>query len=254
MTLELYSTNMGILYIALLMGILYIALLTILASGIGTLTGFGTSTIMVPILLFFLPLPETFLLVGFIHLFGDIWKMVLFRNGFRWELILTFGIAGIITTYLGANTVFSVSEKLLSQILGFFLVAYALFLFFKPTFIIRKSPITAASGGVLAGLFGVGGTIRGVFLTAFDLPKSVYIVTAGAIAFLIDTTRITTYILNDVMLEQQFILGFLLFIPASFIGARGAKRIVDYIPQKKFRTVITIFLFLIGIKFLVAPA
>ncbi len=45
------------------MGILYITLLTILAGGVGTLTGFGTSTIRVPILLFFLSLPQTLLLV-----------------------------------------------------------------------------------------------------------------------------------------------------------------------------------------------
>jgi hypothetical protein len=45
------------------MEILYITLITILAGGVGTLTGFGTSTIMVPILLFFLPLPQTLFLV-----------------------------------------------------------------------------------------------------------------------------------------------------------------------------------------------
>jgi len=239
------------------MEILYITLLTILASGIGTLTGFGTSTIMVPILLFFLPLPQTLLLVGVIHWFGDIWKMVLFKKGFRWKLILTFGIAGIAATYVGANLVFSVSEKLLSRILGVFLVAYALFLFFKPTFKIPKSSITAISGGALsgffAGLFGVGGAIRGVFLTAFDLQKTVYIATAGAIAFFIDTARIATYVLSNVTLERQFLWGFLLFIPASFLGARAAKKIVDRVPQKKFRMVIAVFLFLVGLKFLLFP-
>jgi len=64
------------------MEILYITLITILAGGVGTLTGFGTSTIMVPILLFFLPLPQTLLLVGIIHWFGDIWKMFFSGKGF----------------------------------------------------------------------------------------------------------------------------------------------------------------------------
>ena len=237
------------------MEIIYIALLTILASGIGTLTGFGTSTIMVPVLLFFLPLPQTLLLVGIIHWFGDIWKIVFFKKGFNWKLILTFGIPGIAASYLGASIIFSVSQKLLSQILGGFLVTYVLFLFFKPRFKIPKSTISALSGGSLsgffAGIFGVGGAVRGVFLSAFDLPKAVYISTAGAIALFIDLTRITTYLLNDVTLGRQFLLGFLLFIPASFIGAAAAKKIVDRIPQNKFRMVIVIFLFLIGLKFLI---
>jgi len=239
------------------MEILYITLLTILASGIGTLTGFGTSTIMVPVLLFFLPLPQTLLLVGIIHWFGDIWKIILFKKGFNWKLILTFGIAGIATSYLGASMVFSISEKLLSQILGVFLVAYVLFLFFKPTFKIPKNSITAVSGGALsgffAGIFGVGGAVRGVFLSAFNLPKAVYITTAGAIAFFIDTTRIATYVLNSITLERQFLWSFLLFIPASFLGAKVAKKIVGHIPQKKFRMVIAIFLFLVGLKFLLFP-
>jgi len=240
------------------MEIIYIALLTIVAGGVGTLTGFGTSTIMVPILLFFFPLPQTLLLVGVIHWFGDIWKIVFFKKGFNWKLILTFGIAGIAASYLGASIVFSVSEKLLPQILGGFLIAYVLFLFLKPKFKIPKNTLTALSGGGLsgffAGIFGVGGAVRGVFLSAFDLPKAVYISTAGAIALFIDSTRITTYLLNNVTLERQFLWGFLLFIPASLIGAGVAKKIVDRIPQDKFRIVISVFLFLVGIKFLLFPS
>lgn len=239
------------------MEILFITLLTILASGIGTVTGFGTSTIMVPVLLLFLPLPETLLLVGIIHWFGDIWKMVLFRTGFRWKLILAFGIPGIAASYVGASLVFSASAKLLSQILGAFLIAYVLFLFIRPTFKLPKGSLTAASGGALsgffAGLFGVGGAIRGAFLTAFDLQKTVYIATAGAIAFFIDTTRIATYLLNDVVPERQYLWGFLLFVPASFLGASIAKKIVDRIPQNRFRMVIAIFLLLVGLKFLFFP-
>ncbi|OGH58971.1 MAG: hypothetical protein A2725_04470 [Candidatus Magasanikbacteria bacterium RIFCSPHIGHO2_01_FULL_33_34] len=236
------------------MEILYISLLAVFASAVGTFTGFGTSTIMVPVLLFYLPLPQTLLLVGIIHWFGDIWKILFFKKGFNWKLILTFGIAGMVASYLGASIIFSISEKLISQILGGFLIAYVLFLFLKPKFKIPNGTLNALSGGVLsgffAGIFGVGGAIRGVFLSAFDLPKAVYISTAGAIALFIDSTRIITYLLNNVILEWQFFWGFLLFIPASFIGAWLAKKLVDRIPQNKFRIVIAIFLFLIGIKFL----
>ena len=76
--------------------IIFIALLTLLASVIGTLAGFGISTIMVPILLIVFPLPQTLLLVGIIHWFNDIWKMLLFRKGIRWNLFLAFGLPGIL--------------------------------------------------------------------------------------------------------------------------------------------------------------
>lgn len=146
------------------MEILYITLLTVIAGGVGTLTGFGTSTIMVPVLLLFLPLAPTLLLVGIIHWFGDIWKIALFREGVRWRLILLFGAPGVILTFLGARLVFSVSETLLSRILGGFLVAYVAFLFFNPSFKFRQNALTAVTGGALsgffAGIFGVGGAMR----------------------------------------------------------------------------------------------
>jgi len=239
------------------MEIVYIALLTILASGIGTITGFGTSTILIPILLLYLPLPETLLVVGVIHLSGDIWKMILFRKGFDWKLVLTFGITGIITSYIGAMIVFSASQDILLRILGGFMLAYVIFLLFKPGFKIPKKNMTAITGGGLsgffAGIFGVGGAIRTLFLSAFDLPKAVFIATTGAIAFLIDSTRITTYLVNGVRLDDLFLWGFLAFIPASFAGTALAKKVVDKIPQKWFRMVVALFLFVMGIKFLIFP-
>jgi uncharacterized membrane protein YfcA len=236
------------------MTILSIALLTFVAAGIGTLTGFGTSTIMVPVLLVVYGLPQTLLLVGIIHWFGDIWKIILFKRGFRWKLVLSFGGAGIIATFLGARILFAAPEELLSRILGGFLAAYVIFLFLKPGFKVPKSTVTALGGGALsgfcAGIFGIGGAVRSAFLSAFDLDKSVYIATAGAIALAIDTTRIGTYLSGGVRLRSDILWGLLLFIPASFLGAFGAKRIVEKIPQARFRTVIAVFLLLVGIKLL----
>ena len=237
------------------MEILYITLLTILASAVGTLTGFGTSTIMVPVLLLFMPLPQTLLLVGIIHWFGDIWKMLLFRKGFNWRLIILFGAVGIVGSYAGANIVFSVSGQVLSQILGGFLILYALFIFLKPAFKIPQTNLTALGGGALsgflAGVLGVGGAVRGAFLSAFDLPKAVYLATAGAIGFFVDITRLTAYIANGVKLEPALLWGFVLFIPASLLGAKWAQKIVHHIPQKKFRALIAVFLLLVGLKFLI---
>ncbi|MFP4681078.1 MAG: sulfite exporter TauE/SafE family protein [Chitinispirillaceae bacterium] len=237
------------------MEIAIITIITIIASAAGTLTGFGTSTIMVPVLLLFLPLSQTLLLVGVIHFFGDIWKVLFFRKGFDLKLIFTFGAAGIVLSFLGASLVFAASEVLLYRILGGFLLGYVAFLFLKPDFKVKANTFTALAGGglsgFLAGIFGVGGAVRAAFLSAFNLPKAVYISTAGAIALFIDLTRIGTYIINEVSLDARYLRGFLLFIPASFAGAAAAKKIVDRIPQRQFRMVIAVFLFLVGLRFLV---
>ncbi|HXV25952.1 MAG TPA: hypothetical protein VED46_17065 [Alphaproteobacteria bacterium] len=54
------------------MNIVQIGLSTLLASSVGALTGFGTSTIMVRVMVSFLPLPQALHFVGIIRWFGDI--------------------------------------------------------------------------------------------------------------------------------------------------------------------------------------
>lgn len=239
------------------MEIVLILILVVFASAVGTLTGFGTSTVMVPVMVIFYPLPQTLLFVGIIHWFGNLWKLVLFREGIQWKLILSFGIPGIAATFLGALLVFNVSSHLLSRILGGVLIGYVVYLLFKSSFRIPPNLFTGVCGGALsgflAGIFGIGGAVRSMFLTAFDLPKAVYLATAGAIAIFIDTTRMTTYLAKGTRLESMLLWGLLLFIPASFLGAKIAQRVVDKIPQQHFRKVIAIFLLLAGLKLLIWP-
>lgn len=237
--------------------IILIALLTLLASIIGTLAGFGISTIMVPILLMVFPLPQTLLLVAIIHWFNDIWKMLLFRKGIRWNLFLAFGLPGIFTSFIGSSLSLRISQEILSRALGIFLIAYVLFITFNQTFKFSQRLSVAISGGALtgffAGIFGIGGEINAVALSAFNLEKAVYIATAGAISFIIDSTRIVTYIEGGTRLDSDILSGFLIFIPASLIGAMIGRRVIEKIPQEKFRNFVAIFIFLFGIKLIIFP-
>ncbi len=239
------------MYIAL------ITILTIMASAVGTMTGFGTSTIMVPVLLLVYPAPQTILFVCIIHWFGNLWKLLLFRRGFQWKLILCFGLPGIAAAYLGASLMFNISPGVLSRILGGFIIVYVVYLFLKGSFRVKESIGASVCGGALsgflAGIFGIGGAVRAMFLSAFNLPKAVYIATAGAIAIIVDSTRLTTYIVRGARLEPRLLWTMPLFIIASFIGAQIAKRIVDKIPQKHFRPVVAVFLFLVALKLLFFP-
>lgn len=236
------------------MEILLILALVFGASVFGTVSGFGISTIMLPVLLIFYPRAETLLLVGIIHWCNDIWKILLFRKGIVLWLIVTFGLTGIAASYFGASLAFMVDEILFSKIIGCFLLAYVIFILLKPSFKLTKTKRTALIGGgfsgFLAGVSGMGGTARSAFLTSFDLPKPVYIATGGAIAFLIDITRLGTYLYRGARVEAPLLFGLVVFIPASFLGAKLGRNIVGKIPQKHFRKVIAIFLLLVGIKLL----
>ncbi|MFZ5907357.1 MAG: sulfite exporter TauE/SafE family protein [Nitrospirota bacterium] len=239
------------------MEIVYISLLTLVAATLGTITGFGTSTIMIPVLVIFLPPVEAIFLVAIIHWFGNIWKVALFRKGIDVKLIFLFGMVGLATSYLGASISLGSNEKMLIRLLGMFLAGYSIFLIFRSKFRVSAGIGTALSGGALsgffAGMFGIGGAIRSLFLSAFDLPKAVYIATAGAIGLMVDATRIIAYFTGGAMLAQKLWWGLLVFVPVSFAGAKIAKKIIEKLPQEKFRKVIAVFLFAIGLKLILFP-
>jgi uncharacterized membrane protein YfcA len=239
------------------MELLFILILVIAASAIGTVTGFGLSTVMIPVMVLVYPMPETLLFVGAVHWFNDLWKLVLFREGIRWGLILSFGLPGIVATVIGARLLFTIPGTALQRILGVFLIGYVVFLFAKSAFKVRQSTAVAMTGGALsgffAGVFGMGGAIRALFLSAFDLPKAVYLATAGAIAIAIDTPRLVTYVGQGTRLDSLLLWGMLLFVPASFLGARFGKGLLERIPQKHFRKIVAAFLFMVGLRLLIRP-
>ncbi len=235
--------------------LIMLCLLTLFASAIGTATGFGTSTVMIPVMVLFVPPPIALLFVGIVHLCGDIWKVLLFKRGLDWKLILGFGLSGIAASFLGASLSLQVQGFPLKRILGAFLILYVTFLFLKREWALPKTHGTAVCGGALSGLFagffGVGGAVRGAFLTAFNLPKEVYIFTSGLIALFIDATRVSRYIWGGTRLEQDLLIALILSIPVSFIGAHVAKRFLTRVPQKYFRIFVGIFLGLVGAKLLI---
>jgi uncharacterized protein len=237
--------------------IIAISALTLVGSAIGTLTGFGTSTIMIPALLFWYPLPQTLLLVGLIHLVGNVWKMLFFRSGIQWHLLLLFGLPSVLAGFAGATLASSVDQMLLQRFLGAVLIAYMLFLVMKRSWKLHAGIAVAFVGGTLsgfmAGMFGVGGAVRGAFLRAFGLPKDAFIFTAASIALVTDSTRLITYTADQISLPPLLWWGMAVFLPVSLLGSWIGQRIVKRMPESAFQIVVAVFLGLSGVKFLLLP-
>ena len=234
--------------------IIGVALLVTIAGTMSTITGFGTSTISIPILLNFYSLQETILFVGLIHFAGTIWKMVLFRKGFQTDFFVSFGIPAIIASYIGAQTLFRIPAGLASKLLGAFLIVYVFVILLWSDRILKKNRVTNASGGILsgffAGIFGMGGAIRAVFLSAYNLPKTVYLFTTNSIAFSIDAVRLSTYLTTGLQLPTVLWISLIIALPFSLAGAWLARSVVHRIPQKYFRIIVGLALGVAGIKLL----
>lgn len=233
--------------------IIALLLLTFVASFIGTLAGFGSSLIMLPVVVFYFPLPIALLFVGIIHLFNDFWQVLLFKKSANRKLLVTFGIPGIAFSLLGASVIINQNQETILQILGYSIITYVAIILIKPKFKIPNNVLSSFLGGSLSGFFagitGISGPVRSIFLSSFDLPKETYLVTSGVIAIMIDSTRLYIYHTGGAELPDSLLEYMVLFIVISFIGAEIAKRFVNKIPQEEFRKFIAFFLLLVGIKF-----
>jgi len=219
---------------------------------IGTMAGFGSSTVFLPLALLFVDFQIALVLVAFLHIFGNIGRISFFRHGLDKALIIKFGIPSVILTIIGALLVSHIPQDILKGLLGIFLIAYASYSLWKENFSVSPTTTNAIIGGglsgFLAGLIGTGGALRGAFLTGFKLSKEKYIATAAAIALAVDLTRIPVYI-SEGFLKSEYYWYLPILLVIAFAGSFTGKIIVKRIPQKQFRKFVLIAIFLIGIKF-----
>ena len=219
---------------------------------IGTMAGFGSSTVFLPLALVFFDFKTALVLVALLHIFGNISRFSFFRRGLHAHMLISFGIPSVIFTIIGALSVSYLSQTILKGLLGIFLAAYALIFLVKEKLKIKSTLTNSIIGGglsgFLAGLIGTGGALRGAFLTAFGLPKESYIATAAVIALMVDMTRIPIYFASGFLDNKHFWYIPLLFLMA-IAGSYTGKNIVSHMSQKLFRKIVLLGVLAIGIKF-----
>ena len=210
---------------------------------VGTVAGFGTSTIFLPIALFFVDFKTALVLVAISHLSGNIGATTFFRHGMDKKLLLIFGVPSVLLTIIGAYLVVYVPQKILIVALGFFLFLFSIIFLLRPKFRVNANRINTIFGGALSGLLqglvGIGGPIRSAFLISYDLDKYRYIATLAALAVVIDLTRIPIYLNND-FLQAQYYYYVPVLIFLGIIGSYLGKRLVNLIPQELFKKLVLI--------------
>jgi uncharacterized protein len=239
--------------------IILLCFVTFFASMIGTLIGFGVSTLMIPVIQFIFSPLQTLLVTGIIHWFNSLWRFLLFRKYINKKLILLFGIPNIIAAFIGAHLIFFAAQSLFGRLLGIFLVMYAVILIVLPFFKIPRNPFVSIIGGILsglsAGMFGIAGELRGAFLITYDMPPQAYIATLGVIGILVDTTRVAKYLSQQPsLLPSGMLIGLLLAIIISFGGAWFTEQyIIGRVKAENFRIIVSISLIAIGVKLIFFP-
>ncbi len=228
--------------------------LALIAEIIGTIGGFGSSVFFVPIANFYFDFESVLGLTAIFHLSSNLSKIVLFKKGLDKRLLLNMGIPSVLFVLIGGMLTKVFNNTFLEVFLGIFLVIIALLFLIKKELVINPIRRNAIIGGSLsgfsAGLLGTGGAIRGLTLTAFNLEKSVFIATSAFIDFMIDFSRTFVYYFNGYIHKHDLIYVPFLFV-IGIVGTALGKKILQYIPQDKFKKISLSLILLIGLLTLI---
>lgn len=216
-------------------------LLALISEIIGTVSGFGSSILFVPIASLFFNFKTVLGITAVFHVFSNLSKIVLFRKGIDKTIALKLGVPAVIFVLIGAwlTTLLSVSKaELFMNVLLVALSVYLLYNFDKP---VKQTNANLYTGGMmsgfLAGLVGTGGAIRGITLAAFQLPKDIFIATSALIDLGVDGSRAVIYVTNGYFPREYWaLLPFL--IGVSIIGSYIGKVILKYTSEKVFRYIV----------------
>lgn len=193
-----------------------IIIISILAFFVAILTffsGFGLGTILTPVFMLFFPVELAIALVGVVHFFNNIFKLLLVGRNADKAVLLKFGVPAVLAAILGSWLLLNITDmqplfsyhafgkqfqvfpvKFMVSILLIIFACMDLIPYFKKLqFGKDKLPIGGALSGFFGGLSGNQGALRSAFLIKAGLSKEAFVATAVVVSTFVDFTRLSVY-------------------------------------------------------------
>lgn len=215
--------------------------LAFLSEIIGTISGFGSSILFVPIASLFFDFKTVLGITAVFHVFSNLSKIVLFRKGINKEIALKLGIPAVIFVIIGAWLTTLIPTEKLSLFMNMAIVLLSIYLMINFNKPIQQNNTNLYIGGTisgfLAGLVGTGGAIRGITLAAFQLPKEIFIASSALIDLGVDSSRTAIYVSSGYFKKEYlFLIPFLIGI--SILGSYIGKLILVKTSERIFRFIV----------------
>lgn len=230
------------------------ALLALFSEIAGTVSGFGSSMTFVPIANLFFDFYSVLGITALFHLSSNTSKLYLFKENIDWKIVFKIGIPAVV--FVAAGAYFSDFFKIayIESVFGIVMVVLCLLFLLKPNLKLNptnfNAVLTGGLSGLFAGLFGTGGAVRGIALSAFRLNKNIFIATSAFIDLGVDLTRSIIYIFKGyVHSHDLFIIPVLLVV--GFVGSYLGKKVLDKINEKVFSKMVLVLILISGISLVV---
>jgi uncharacterized membrane protein YfcA len=222
----------------------------LLSEIIGTVSGFGSSILFVPLASLFFDFKLVLGITAVFHVFSNLSKIALFRKGIDKNIVIKLGTPAVIFVTIGALLTTIIPSKQIELVMNIILVFLSIYLIINFNRTIKQSNanliIGGLASGLIAGVAGTGGAIRGITLSAFQLRKEVFIATSAFIDLGVDSSRAIVYLSNGYFeKEYLFLIPFLVAI--GFLGTYLGKLILARTTETIFRYLVLIVIIITSV-------
>lgn len=233
----------------------FIAVMAVLAGTVGGVIGFGSSIILLPILVWVFGPKQAVPIMAISALFANGSRVFIWWREVSWPPIFYYCLAGIPAAAIGARTFVELSPKLVEAVLGVVLI---LMIPARRWLAARDWTLKAWQLifpglviGYLSGLMVSTGPINTPFFLAHGLVKGAFIGTEALTSLLVFASK-ALVLRNYALLPVDAIIKGVLVGIALTAGAFISKRIVERIKVEQFKLLMDGVLLFAGLSMLLA--
>jgi uncharacterized membrane protein YfcA len=236
---------------------LILALLSFFAGGLTLFTGFGLSTILLPVFVIFFPVAIAVPSTAIVHFINNFYKLFIYFKQINTRILIRFGLPALLASIAGAFLLqkLSSNERNLEILLGILIILISFMEMFPAIRNLKIGIKWAPLGGVISGFFGGlsghQGLFRSAFLVKSGLSKNSFIATGVGIAVLVDITRLSVYgstiFTTSIISTNDFWLPVIISTTSALFGVSLATDLVKKMTIDVIRNMVFGLIFISGI-------
>ena len=234
--------------------ILLLGLTSFFSSTLTAMIGFGGGTILIGIMLIFLPPAATIPFHGLVQLISNGWRVTLFRHHIQWDIVWRFALLLPIGVAIGMWFIQGLSPELIQILIGVF-VLFALVSRQLKGLRQKDLPLWAFIPlglvvGVLNMMVGVVAPLLGVLVIRREMNKESVIGTMGFMATSGHLVKVAAFILAGFSF-RPYLPALAVMLPAVMLGGVMGKWLLGRFNENIFRVLFQLVLLFLSMKLII---
>jgi len=230
-----------------------LVLASLVAAVVASTTGFGAAIVLTPFAAMVIDLKQAIVLVAYFVLFASLFNMIRLRSFIHYHTVILFGLPMVLTTLVGAMLFDRLDVDVISVVFGVFILLFVGYSLTNTRFKIPTGSgplmLGGALSGITAGLVGMGGPFRSMFMVSTALGKNNYIATSATLAVIVSATRIVVYLFND-SLNGEYYIYILPLAVIAFVGTYVGLKLLSRLSSLIVKRSVLVLLALVALKLL----